>query len=1015
LKDPFEKTMSGGFERLKFLHASGETEWTSTGISSGVMTYVMSPNASRPADIPASEPIVGARGDSILPFPPAAIMHLLSRDEKSAYELDPTIDKKILIEEVVPDLCRLEHMKYKGVAMTDPRDFAVASGGVVDSKAAKAYLFSTSLEHEKVPKAKGFVRGRLEVGAWVLEPITSLKSYDGLAKKLGLPSYPKLPENEFLGACRVSYLFRLSIGGSLPKFLVQQISAAQAKTPSLVSKLLEGRFPIATPKGRAALKSAIAALPESMATFGVAGAGADVSTTSSSHSTTTTTTAIDAPLSPSPHLSDTASHATHSSASVSTTVATPVKDLTSHVTSTEHSHDISDKPLKQHPYPEVSFDLSGTWRVDKATSDTLEELLKEMGVPWIARKAVEGLEVTTILRQTGSSELVIEERSRLGDHSSKISLNWKQFDVKGGDGKVVKVQAIALSSIDSLEITSDAVAAVDAHLKSEASSPSTPTKKHCGPGSGCIISTSILPGNLGVTYVQRHLVKPNLLRLITVYVKEGKVRAKLTRYLHRLNPETLHVLPQVEAQETHIDEKTSAVVPKPTSVSPPLSSPSASLSTHETATIVDPAGALSPASVGVTPHTEKHLHGDHPSSIESPARPTQPFDSSSPRPPVVSSAAETSHQPQNVALHPEGWNFARWIPDEKVTKCETCKLGFTGLRRLHHCRSCGLAFCGSCSPSKLPLMHFSPDARKKAGLKDKEPVRVCVPCAAPFVLSASTCGSAGGKVTLFGGNLGERGSTVQIKIASPFSKPVAIKVEPSWEKGTHTSLTFVMPPGVGKRDIYLTVDDRTLIGHFDYFYDPIELSSIELIESDGGNTILRGKNLPGTNAVDLRSLEVRVNGQLCPVLRCFERYTAVEINAPPGTGGVEAGNVVSVAVTGCAGKKPAHLPFSYAPPHIFAVRLVEVKPMSLQLVDKDSIKINPCIILYGASFGETAVNISLTINGDPCEDLVLLVPHSKVRATVPKSVLTRAVSGDELIVCATVKGVKGETIKTNFV
>jgi hypothetical protein len=57
----------------------------------------------------------------------------------------------------------------------------------------------------------------------------------------------------------------------------------------------------------------------------------------------------------------------------------------------------------------------------------------------------------------------------------------------------------------------------------------------------------------------------------------------------------------------------------------------------------------------------------------------------------------------------------------------------------------------------------------------------------------------------------------------------------------------------------------------------------------------------------------------------------------------------------------------------------------------------------------------LTINGDPCEDLVLLVPHSKVRATVPKSVLTKAVSGDELIVCATVKGVKGETIKTNFV
>jgi hypothetical protein len=245
---------------------------------------------------------------------------------------------------------------------------------------------------------------------------------------------------------------------------------------------------------------------------------------------------------------------------------------------------------------------------------------------------------------------------------------------------------------------------------------------------------------------------------------------------------------------------------------------------------------------------------------------------------------------------------------------------------------------------------------------------------------------------------------------------VAIKVDPSWESGKeHTSLTFTMPPGVGKREIYLTVDDRALVGHIDFFYDPIELTSVDLIESDGGITILRGKNLPGTNAVDLRSLEVRINGQLCPVLRCFERYTAIEINAPAGTGGVDVGNLITVSVTGCAGKKPATLPFSYAPPHIFAVRLVEVKPLSTKLSDDDDIKVSPSIILYGASFGETVVNISLTINGDVCEDVVLLVPHSKVRATVPKSILKKAVAGDELVVNATVRGVKGETIKTNFV
>ena len=1039
---PFEKAMSGGFERLKFLHASGEGEWVSTGLSSGVSTFVMSPTASRPADIPASEPIVGARGDSILPFPAAALMHLLSRDEKSSYELDPTIDKKILVEEIVPDLCRLEHMKYKGVAMTDPRDFAVASGGVVDAKDGKAYLFSTSLEHEKVPKAKGFVRGRLEVGAWVIEPIASSKAYDNLAKKLGLPAYPKLPENEFLGACRVSYLFRLSIGGSLPKFLVQQISAAQAKTPSLVSKLLESRYPITSPKGRTALKSAIASLPTNMASFGAPEAPAPAASTAAAASTTT------------------APDTTHSSTGAHAAAATPVKDAKTdqhHHDAADHAghgdhadkhadkhagdhaaHAVSDDHGKnaQHSWAEVSFDMTGTWRVDKATSETLDELLKEMGVPWIARKVVDGLEVTTVLRQAGSSDLFMEEKSRLGDHASKLSLNWKQYDVKGGDGKVVKVQAIAIPSVDMLEPTADAIAAVDALLKKEESNVKSNVK--FGPGSGCIVSTSILPDNLGITFDQRHLVKPNLLRLITVYVKEGKVKAKLTRYLHRLNPETLQVLPQIDAPV--------AAMPKPTSAVPLVSSPSAtSTSTvDKTATAVAALPSSSPSPVVIDPTAARAASVSSPASVapaapstsqtagvDSPARPQQTVtsDPTSPRPvssssidpssspsPALSSSSSSNRHHPNVPIHPEGWSHARWIPDEKVTKCETCKLSFNGLRRMHHCRSCGLAFCGSCSPSKLPLSHFSAEARKKAGIKDKEPVRVCVPCAAPFVHSTTTCGSAGGKITLTGGNLGERGSHVQIKIATQFSKAVAIKVDPTWESGKeHTSLTFSMPPGVGKREIYLTVDDRVLVGHIEFFYDPIELTSVDLIESDGGVCILRGKNLPGTNVVDLRSLEVRMNGHLCPVLRCFERYSAIEINAPAGTGGVDAGNVITVAVTGCPGKKPATLPFSYAPPHIFAVRLVEVKPLSTKLSDDDDLKVNPCIVLYGASFGETAVNISLTINGDQCEDVVLLVPHSKVRATVPKSVLKKAVSGDELVVTATVRGVKGETIKTNFV
>ena len=83
------------------------------------------------------------------------------------------------------------------------------------------------------------------------------------------------------------------------------------------------------------------------------------------------------------------------------------------------AHAVSDDHGKnaQHSWAEVSFDMTGSWRVDKATSETLDELLKEMGVPWIARKVVDGLEVTTVLRQAGSSDLFMEEKSRLGDHA----------------------------------------------------------------------------------------------------------------------------------------------------------------------------------------------------------------------------------------------------------------------------------------------------------------------------------------------------------------------------------------------------------------------------------------------------------------------------------------------------------------------------------------------------------------------------------------------------------------------
>lgn len=41
-----------------------------------------------------------------------------------------------------------------------------------------------------------------------------------------------------------------------------------------------------------------------------------------------------------------------------------------------------------------------------------------------------------------------------------------------------------------------------------------------------------------------------------------------------------------------------------------------------------------------------------------------------------------------------------WVGDRAVNECAACRLGFTLIRRRHHCRYCGLIFCGKCSASK---------------------------------------------------------------------------------------------------------------------------------------------------------------------------------------------------------------------------------------------------------------------------------------------------------------------------
>ena len=58
-----------------------------------------------------------------------------------------------------------------------------------------------------------------------------------------------------------------------------------------------------------------------------------------------------------------------------------------------------------------------------------------------------------------------------------------------------------------------------------------------------------------------------------------------------------------------------------------------------------------------------------------------------------------------------------WIPDQRVTMCQSCSTEFSLVSRRHHCRGCGKVGCAQCSASKAPLRY-----------RQVEPSRVCDAC-----------------------------------------------------------------------------------------------------------------------------------------------------------------------------------------------------------------------------------------------------------------------------------------------
>jgi hypothetical protein len=151
--------------------------------------------------------------------------------------------------------------------------------------------------------------------------------------------------------------------------------------------------------------------------------------------------------------------------------------------------------------------FSGEWKIIKARSESLDSVLKLMGVPWIARKAADALEVTTVLsHDVVKGTLTTEDRSALGVTVTELQTDGEPHDKIGKDGKTAVVTATTY--------------------------PAPPERDD---EIGCMRILTVLPDGLGETNATRTLIeRGRVFREVVSYnrVVDGKLQtATATRFM----------------------------------------------------------------------------------------------------------------------------------------------------------------------------------------------------------------------------------------------------------------------------------------------------------------------------------------------------------------------------------------------------------------------------------------------------------------------------------------------------
>ena len=291
----------------------------------------------------------------------------------------------------------------------------------------------------------------------------------------------------------------------------------------------------------------------------------------------------------------------------------------------------------------------------------------------------------------------------------------------------------------------------------------------------------------------------------------------------------------------------------------------------------------------------------------------------------------------------------KWVDDYKYDNCQQCAVGFGLFVRKHHCRGCGALTCHACTLRKISMPEFG----------YLTPVRACIACSSPKILSTTKVKTSGGIIEITGRNLGTNVATIQVEAGTAVAPCSDVEVLVPGHK-----LRCRVPPGVGAQNqLRVTVCKLTGVGT--YAYEKPNILETTSVYTRGGELTVTGDNF-GTDAelLLIEWLNTRSNN--------WADATSVELLVPHrifkchvGSGvGTHAMFRVTVASQGVQGT------FSYLPPQI-----LEITPISAA---------GGAVDIVGLNFGRTPESVSVQVEGVTCNNVKIVVPHTKISCIVPR-------------------------------